>query len=93
MLVRTLDDSTLVRAPTTETADLVASLELLTLVQGLSQAFGSELGVDISRPGTIPHRGSASTNGVARFPERLTDRETLMGAGMTSRRRRDRSTL
>ncbi|WP_422749967.1 SIS domain-containing protein [Mycobacterium sp. WMMD1722] len=38
-------------------ADLVAPLELLTLVQFFSQAFGDALDVDISRPRRIPEAG------------------------------------
>lgn len=41
----------------TVTNDLAAPLELLTLVQFFSQAFGSELGIDISRPKRIPDAG------------------------------------
>ncbi|MFL1592777.1 PfkB family carbohydrate kinase [Rhodococcus ruber] len=37
--------------------DLTAPLELLTLVQFFSQTFGSKLGVDISRPTSIPEAG------------------------------------
>ncbi|MCF6389861.1 hypothetical protein L2K20_23055 [Mycobacterium sp. MBM] len=37
--------------------DLVAPLELLTLVQFFSQVFGDALDVDISRPRRIPEAG------------------------------------
>ena len=39
------------------TGELTAPLELLTLVQFFSQTFGSELGVDISRPSMTPEAG------------------------------------
>lgn len=39
------------------TVELAAPLELLTLVQFFSQAFGSELNIDISRPKLIPEAG------------------------------------
>jgi sugar/nucleoside kinase (ribokinase family)/fructoselysine-6-P-deglycase FrlB-like protein len=57
-VVRSLQDALVPSAEIRSTTDdLAAPLELLTLVQFFSETFGSELGIDISRPKRIPESG------------------------------------